>query len=453
MLPMYDKIANGRLNQFLIMMCAILVSYQVGKIILNENVIFLALLFASLTIWITFYILGWGINELRWLLFAVLLFLWVGNISVLHLEIGRVRLLFGGILAILFIPLDYSKGIRNILKRRQTLLAFLLILLMSISWLIFGKRDVEIIRDCIPLFMTLVWVTMLIKSPKDLELFKLILLIMILALGITGIIFYLTGGGINYRLSNLGGKYKDPNDVAYTFCLLMPVAVSYLVHSMGWRKKAFAFVIIVISTISIIATGSRAGSLILVCIFIVTIGVYLKKKPFSIMFLLLGIAFTILLAATQFSIFSGPIDRIASISSIDFNSMESIPSMDSRLPAQARAIKLWWKNPIIGIGYSNFSFDPYKIFRRTATHNTYLQLLVELGIIGFALYILLLIFIFKGFSPHWVRSFGLATMVFGLISLATNTVSGMHLLYLFAPLSGAVRELTIQRNLTGRTSE
>jgi len=383
-----------------------------------------------------------AIAKWRWFLFAVLLFLWLGNISTIFSEIGRVRILLSGILFLLFIPMGYSKGISSVLRRRQTVYAIILLFLMSMSWLFFGKRDLNIIRGSIPFLAILIWTTMLIKSIEELKYFKIVLLIVILSLGLSSTIQAMTLDASITRIDLWG--YKDPNDLAYIFCWAIPLAVSYLLYSNGWQKKAFAITTVLLSIIAVISSGSRAGFLILSIMLLITISIHIKKRLFTTILFFLIIILTITFVLKQFADIRSPLERVLSLFSIDVADLESVSSLYSRLLAHKAAIKTWLDNPILGIGYGNFLHNIG--FFGIAAHNTYLQLLAELGIIGFAAYILLLVSIFKGFLPCWWKEFGLVAIAFGLIAMATNTGAGLHALYLFAAVSGAAQHIRNNSN-------
>jgi O-antigen ligase len=74
-------------------------------------------------------------------------------------------------------------------------------------------------------------------------------------------------------------------------------------------------------------------------------------------------------------------------------------STDRRETYQVYGLKLWQKNPILGVGFDGFaeaySRSEYRFLQKNATqrvaHNTYLEILVGTGLVGFIPFIALLI--------------------------------------------------------------
>src|SRR5699024_7296327 len=60
-----------------------------------------------------------------------------------------------------------------------------------------------------------------------------------------------------------------------------------------------------------------------------------------------------------------------------------------------KALNLFYENPILGIGWKEFKQLTYGLLSSTSgshPHNIYIQLLVELGIIGFLLFVIPVIY-------------------------------------------------------------
>ena len=249
-------------------------------------------------------------------------------------------------------------------------------------------------------------------------------------------------GELVARMVHLGGR-KNPCDIAYVFCWAAPLAVSCFVRSRRIFEKMLASMTVMIGAIVVVGSGSRAGFLIFCIMMLISLSLHIRRRLLTNGFLILTVLLTIIFSMKQFSILELPFERIVSVFSVDVLDLGSVSSMDVRLPSQMAAFRMWLANPIFGIGYSNFLYD-YGGLYRAAAHNTYLQLLAELGLVGFAVYVALLVSIYRGFATHWSKSFGLVPIALGFIALVTNTGAGLHILYVFAALSSATTRMSIR---------
>lgn len=104
------------------------------------------------------------------------------------------------------------------------------------------------------------------------------------------------------------------------------------------------------------------------------------------------------------------------------------------------ALQLFWDFPIFGIGIYNFQQYNLQYFNDFHyPHNTYLEVLVESGIIGFILYItLLLTFIFKLYELQKAKPetrFLFLTLLSMMMSMFTLSIAVSEFLFLFFALS------------------
>jgi O-antigen ligase len=176
----------------------------------------------------------------------------------------------------------------------------------------------------------------------------------------------------------VGGIFGNPNDLATSLNLLIPLAVILAVTQRGlWRWLSLASVSVM--TLGVIVTFSRGGFLGLM------LGVgfllwRLGEKSRARTVFLAAVAGGILLVAMPGSYSS----RLLTI--LDTKSDET-GSAQERRALLDRAISLAVKRPIIGVGMSNFPI--YSVNQRVA-HNSYLEISAELGLAGLIAYLILI---------------------------------------------------------------
>jgi O-antigen ligase len=187
------------------------------------------------------------------------------------------------------------------------------------------------------------------------------------------------------RLTAFGA---DQNALAFLLTMGIVCLLSY--YSSGKSKKVRAVVLggIGVFLLMILSTGSRTG---LVMASIVIAGFLLSQRNFNVFFI-----FTILIiAAIPFLISYLPQSIIERFMETD--QLVSSGNFSDRGDIWSRAIDaLSHQNFVLGVGYSNFK-TMFKIsFGETwASHNTYLTYLAEFGVLGFFVFLYVLIVIWK----------------------------------------------------------
>ncbi len=189
--------------------------------------------------------------------------------------------------------------------------------------------------------------------------------------------------------SGLGRNYNDFT----TQMTLVSLILSYMSFYVNKKYKRIFFIFMIF----IIITASRKAIIISILGFVIfylcSSGINIKKlmKRLLIITVILGLLLFVifhndflyslvgekLLSMIQsFGLSSSEIRSTISASDIDH-------SLHGRAVLREEAFKQFIENPILGIGYYNFQyFNRYNLY----THNNYLELLANLGIVGFTLY-------------------------------------------------------------------
>lgn len=176
----------------------------------------------------------------------------------------------------------------------------------------------------------------------------------------------------------VGGIFGNPNDLATSFDLLLPLAVALALTAHG-LKRAVYFACAALLSAGVIVTFSRGGFLGLVAMG----GVLLWKISHQNR-ALMALAFAVMLGVFVLAMPSGYTGRISSIFHIG---EDPTGSSEARRDLLERAASVAAHHPIIGIGMGNFHI--YSIHEQVA-HNSYLEIAAELGLMGLAAYLVLI---------------------------------------------------------------
>lgn len=177
----------------------------------------------------------------------------------------------------------------------------------------------------------------------------------------------------------VGGIFGNPNDLATALDLLIPLAIVLALTRTGLWCIINALSVGVMG-VAVLMTYSRGGFLGLATscgLLIMRLGRQSRAKTAG----LVGLAMIILLLAMP----SGYGGRLSTI----FNNNEDVTgSAQERKLILRQAVNLAIRHPLIGIGMSNF---PIYSIRERVAHNSYAEIAAELGWLGFAAYLALII--------------------------------------------------------------
>lgn len=207
--------------------------------------------------------------------------------------------------------------------------------------------------------------------------------------GIVGALPHSTG---DTRLQ-IGAGMFDPNDTAYVLVSFFPLCFYFIRFNEGALKRLVAIVAIGGAVTTILLTGSRGGILafgaVLLIIFLTRVaGV---GKGTKVLLALLLAAAALLLGSR--------IDVERYLTLTDLSSDYNLSSPGGRMELWQAAIVLSLTNPLTGVGIDCFPWahylarldagDTYRVYH--AAHNSFLQVAAEVGLIGFAVYMLIIV--------------------------------------------------------------
>lgn len=179
------------------------------------------------------------------------------------------------------------------------------------------------------------------------------------------------------------GLTANPNDLALMLNLLLPLCIALLLASGRTGIRILLASIACLLTIAIVATFSRAGFLTLMVTGLTYLWLYRNHAGRA------WIPVVAVLALLALPIIpSGYVERITTIVNIEDDSTHSA---ETRIDDMKAAVRLAVTNPMLGsgIGMNVLALNEARGETWTAVHNVYLQLLVELGLPGLGLFLLL----------------------------------------------------------------
>jgi O-antigen ligase len=274
--------------------------------------------------------------------------------------------------------------------------------------------------------LTALWVRQAVEAVSDLMKFALVYFFIVNCANtqrrLRGVMWTMVIGGLfpavgalrNYFQGNLVegraawvGIFANPNDLAYSLVILVPLA-AFLATSLRPLPRLALVGISIVYVAAIFVTFSRGGAVGLVAV----IALYSWRKK-SVLFqglMVLLLAAGMILAGRFWT------------RSEDFSHLNGDISFRQRWATSQAGLAMFADHPLLGVGLGCSViawplYAPEDLYTRTAlvTHNTFIQPLAETGIAGFLPFIL-----FVGFGLHYARKLALESSGNGLANLGAG---------------------------------
>lgn len=202
------------------------------------------------------------------------------------------------------------------------------------------------------------------------------------------------------RLTSIGAF--DSNDIAALLAFVFPLALGLAVRSRG-LMRVIGIAALPVSLATIAATASRGGVVALaVACLVYTIGLRGMKRTVFIVALIVGAGGVWVSAPPLFR------ERMLTLASLeeDYNMSET----SGRMAIWSRGLRQVWADPVMGVGFDNFPFADGRGLAETgqtgkwsAAHNAYVQVFVDLGIVGGTIYMMMLVGALRRAARQWTR--------------------------------------------------
>lgn len=303
-----------------------------------------------------------------------------------------------GISTLLFMSFKTSKReVSSLFKAHETkiYIYFYLVMIAGIPFAYHRKVAFDFIF--LIYLMNILFFLVFLLEVNSIKRLKTIILITTISTFLYSV-FGLTNGSFSQGRFFIYGAMFDSNDIAYVLLSLFPLCFFYIVHKEGYLKRLLAIISIGASIILILLTGSRAGIIGLITIFLLLLFTKLEKVRWFY-----KIAFLIALFILYF-LYEDKINIERYMTIIDIESDYNITDEFGRTQIWKRAYQLITENPLTGVGANCFPMalgylrqDLSLIPRWQAAHNSYIQIITETGLIGFILFLSLIIFSIRTF--------------------------------------------------------
>ena len=225
-----------------------------------------------------------------------------------------------------------------------------------------------------------------IDSRARLKLFSWGLVLMSIPLAVTTIGNFMSGISMQTgdRVAGYSaGLTANPNDLALMLNLILPLCIALMLASSRSQVRILLASIACLLTFAIVATFSRAGFLTLMVTVLTYFWLYRNRagRVWIPLIVVLGLMALPIMPA-------GYVERISTIVNVEDDSTHSA---ETRLDDMKAAARLAVANPLVGsgIGMNVLALNEVRGETWTAVHNVYLQYLVELGLPGLGLFLLL----------------------------------------------------------------
>ena len=314
----------------------------------------------------------------------------------------RIAFLAAGIAIVVYL-LECSVGRQAVGPLRQEFVITLVLVLWAaltapLSYWPGGSVD-QLIDPFLKVVVFFWLVASLVTSFQRLRLFMWVLVLCSIPLSVSALQSYWAGNflispdasapritGFNDGGSGLAG---NPNDLALTLNLMIPIAVALLTMERSIYARAVATLALLLSAGGVIVTFSRAGFLTLVIIALLSVGPMLRRAPVAATLLLLG-----LVVSTPWMLPAGYTQRLNTITDI---ASDPTGSAQGRWADLAAAADIVTRTPVIGVGLGQnvLALNRERGPTWRMVHNVYLQYAVDLGVPGLLLFLWLFVTVFR----------------------------------------------------------
>lgn len=323
------------------------------------------------------------------------------------------RTLFNILTATLFISIFLTMGFTRVYPLNVILKWSLLItnLFIIVYILVFSKIKIE--RYTIIIIVSFIWFafvslingTLIENQSFLLNILNMIPLYLLISSSvsarkttfvgiISGLVIYTLSFVVYYSRDllaldlsvRLGSFFGNQNDVAFTLVMASLLFLYYIF------KKKYAFIpLFLLSLVSLLSTGSRAGLLVAIVVsFALFVFIFYKKNEKLVIggvIVLVTIAVVVFSLPTMKPLTDRIVDMIKTLFLGEGAGVDADNSILSRIDVLINAIQLFLYSPLFGSAFSTLSFS----YKSVVAHNAYAELLMRQGIISFLLFLLLFI--------------------------------------------------------------
>ncbi len=195
--------------------------------------------------------------------------------------------------------------------------------------------------------------------------------------GYWGSATHLSGGDFASRLAGAPADVINPNELGFVIATAIPF-LHYLLWPLGWKSKILYVALMPAMLYALILTMSRGGFIALLVV------AFLVFKESRHKMGLIVVAFALVMGALSVMT---PIQKDRYLSLVDSDTAGGA-SAEGRLRGMMGEFKLGLTRPVVGHGLGTTPEAKFhKLGKDRASHNLYAELIIELGLIGFVIFL------------------------------------------------------------------
>jgi putative inorganic carbon (hco3(-)) transporter len=287
-----------------------------------------------------------------------------------------------GILALLALVFSLP-SIRHRLPREVFLLTFLVAQLYLASAVspVWRGGALQATLDFTKVLIIVVVITLAVNSLKRL---KRLIYIQAASVAVIATATLWKGHMIGGRLNGiLGGSYSDPNDLALSMVVSLPLCLALLFLSRRIIWKALWTALMLAMTYAVFLTGSRGGFLALSTATAICLWEFAIRGRRRYLLVLAALVSVVVLPVASGMVFG----RLKGTFDINDDASAAYTSSQARQQLLRRSVEITGQHPLFGVGPGNFAQVSGNWH---VAHNSFTQMSAEGGIPAFLLYVLIL---------------------------------------------------------------
>jgi putative inorganic carbon (HCO3(-)) transporter len=224
-----------------------------------------------------------------------------------------------------------------------------------------------------------------LSSPQRVRQFTAVIVLATSYIGFRAVFDYARGINLveNGRVQGaVGGMFQNPNDLALNMVAVLPLATLLAMRARSTTGRLLAAVGALLMVGAVIASHSRSGFLGLAAMALILAWQMGRRSPRFIVAAALAVIVVLPFAPSSYW------ERVASITD---DNLDATGSREARRLLLAEAFQAFLDHPVTGLGAGQFvNYNPPgRVETWLETHNVVLQVAVELGVIGLAIFFFL----------------------------------------------------------------
>lgn len=231
---------------------------------------------------------------------------------------------------------------------------------------------------------------------------------LILFLFVTALTTPLISLGVIYRklpefYYGRAAGFAEPNQYASFLVLFIPLVLTYFLFTKYLITKMAIGILLAVSFIALVTTGSRGGALS----FLLSMTVYLllmrRENILSINSIILVFMTLTILGLSSFFLAPSTVKEhvMSRFDPTESETMDEISGAHGRIRFWRNGIRFFMERPILGHGQGTFyHLNKERFGTPGAPHNHYLMQLVHFGIVGLGIYIMIFTKVFLNVWNH-----------------------------------------------------